>query len=261
MNFGTIKDIYASVLVESKLSNDDKGKTLYKKFIKLLGENEILKSQFIVYKNIENRSFVSESSASDYLKENISVLSKYSKKEITRENKKLVKLLEDNGYNLENTEERELHKGIHSLISEKKTAVNINKLHESFGMVRDWLLVDKDSKETKEYVRENIDPQKFLEIAVNDYNEKYGTLTEEEKDIIKVLRKGEESSINDLVNKLVKENIELINEHLKKYGNNLEMKEKLLSTKDVVYGMVDNNKNSFNENVLELLELKKGLNA
>lgn len=261
MNFGTIKDIYASVLIESKLSNDSKGKILYKNFIKKLNESEVLKSQFIVYKNIENKSFATEVSASDYLKENISVLKKYTRKEITQENKKLVKLLENNKINLKNIQERELHKSIHRLITEEKTATNINKLHESFGMVKDWLLVDKKDEKNSDYIRENVDPKKFLEIAVNEFNEKYGTLTEEEKEIIKVLRKGEESSIKDLVNKLVKENIELINEHLKKYGKNIEMKEKLLETKDVVYGMVDNNKDSFNESVLELLELKKGLNA
>ena len=55
--FGTLKDIFASQLVESHLTNDDKGKKLYKRFIKTISENEILKSQFIVYKNIENKHF------------------------------------------------------------------------------------------------------------------------------------------------------------------------------------------------------------
>ena len=48
MNFGTIKDIFASILIESQLNNDDGGKKLYKKFIKTITEDEVLKSQFIL---------------------------------------------------------------------------------------------------------------------------------------------------------------------------------------------------------------------
>ena len=60
MNFGTIKDIFASVLVESHLTKDKNGKELYKKFLKILKENETLSTAFIVYKNIENKTIKNE---------------------------------------------------------------------------------------------------------------------------------------------------------------------------------------------------------
>ncbi|NIP31190.1 MAG: hypothetical protein GTN59_11730, partial [Candidatus Dadabacteria bacterium] len=176
MDFGTIKDIFASHLVESHVSDDESGKNLYKQFIKLISENEVLKSQFIVYKNIENKHFDSEVMASDYLKENISVLKKYSKEEIEKENSKLVKLLESNGVQPSPGSYRSLHNSIHTLITEEKTASNINKLHESFTMVKDWLLVEKE-EEKSDYVKEGVNPKKFLEIVLEKYNKKYSELS------------------------------------------------------------------------------------
>ena len=65
MNFGNIKDIYAKFLVDSYLneSKQSKHKKHYKNFIKMVSENQILRTQFIVYKNIENGYLASEVSA------------------------------------------------------------------------------------------------------------------------------------------------------------------------------------------------------
>lgn len=258
MNFGTIKDIFATQLVESQLSGDETGKNLYKKFIKTIKENEILKSQFIVYKNIENKYFNNEVVASDYLKENISVLKNFTKEEINEANTILVNILESGGVNVTPESYRELHNCLHTLISEEKSAKNINKMHESFETVKDWLMVEKVREEKSEYVKEGVDPKKFLEIVVGKYNEKYSELSEEEKRLVKVLREGDESSIKSLMSDLIKENISLVNSHLENYGGNIEMKARLLETKDVIYRMVDN-EDSFTENVLKLYELKNNL--
>lgn len=258
MNFGTLKDIFASQLIKSRLNEEEKGKKLYKKFIKLMTEDEILKSQFIVYKNIENKHFDNEVNASGYLKENVSVLKKYTQQQIEESNKKLIKLLESEGVDMDSVFNKELHKSFHTLISEEKNATNVNKMYESFNTVKDWLLVEKKAEVKSDYVREGLDPKVFLELVVEKYNEKYSELTEEDKRVIHVLREGDESSKESLMKALVKENIGLINNHLQEYGGTLEMKEKLLETKDVIYEMVDNNK-SFGENVLKLLELKKNL--
>ena len=56
MNFGTLKDIFLEKLIESYTSEDTLGKDLYKKFLKILKENETLKTSFIVFKNIENKT-------------------------------------------------------------------------------------------------------------------------------------------------------------------------------------------------------------
>lgn len=258
MNFGTIKDIFASQLVESQLSDDKGGKKLYKKFIKTITENEVLKSQFIVYKNIENKHFDSEVTASDYLKENVSVLKRFKKEDIDKANNQLVNLLENSGIESSPDTYRQLHSCLHTLITEEKSASNINKMHESFETVKDWLLVDKSVEEKSDYVKEGVDPKKFLDLVVGKYNDKYSELTEDEKRVIKVLREGDESSMKSLVTDLIKENIDLINEHLENYNGNIEMKTRLLETKDTIYRMVENDDSS-SERVLKLFELKNNL--
>ena len=123
---------------------------------------------------------------------------------------------------------------------------------------------DKDvnsESDEKRYVRENIDPNKFLEIAVSKFNDKYKkSLTEEEKEILKVLREDNEEKTKELVSTLVKETVNLINTHLESEGQNINIKEKLLETKDVVYKMTENNGN-FSKKVLKLYELKKNLTS
>ena len=107
----------------------------------------------------------------------------------------------------------------------------------------------------------NVDPNKFLNIAVNKFNEKYkNSLTEEERNILKVLRENNEDSIKLLVSNLVRETVILVNKHLVENKENTTIKEKLLDTKDVIYKMTENNGN-FSENVLKLYELKKNLNS
>jgi hypothetical protein len=73
MDFGTIKDIFAQQIIGFQLNENTNGKDIYKNFIKNITENEVLKTQFVVYKNIENKTLKSEVSALNYIKENLSL--------------------------------------------------------------------------------------------------------------------------------------------------------------------------------------------
>ena len=265
MNFGTLKDIFVDRLIESYTTDDTTGKILYKNFIKILKENETLKTAFIIFKNLETKTIKSESIANDYLKENISFLSNLKGDESLKEqSKKLVSLLKESNIDLEILKTKKLHKSIEDLITTEKTVSTIDRLQESKTEVISWLMSDKDvnsESDEKRYVRENIDPNKFLEIAVSKFNDKYKkSLTEEEKEILKVLREDNEEKTKELVSTLVKETVNLINTHLESEGQNINIKEKLLETKDVVYKMTENNGN-FSKKVLKLYELKKNLTS
>jgi hypothetical protein len=263
MNFGTLKDIFVEKLIESYISEDKSGKDLYKNFLKILKENETLRTTFIVYKNIEGKTIKSETAANEYLKESISLLENFrGEKSISTESEKLISLLEKYNIDLSGVKAKGLHESLQNLLTTKKSVSTIDKLHESRTNVISWLMSDKETiseSEDKSYVRKNIDPRKFLEVAVNKFNEKYNdSLTEEEKNILKVLRENNEEKTKTLVSDLVKETIQLVNQHLDDYGDNVTVKSKLLETKDVIYKMSENN-DSFNEKVLRLYELKKNL--
>nr|NIQ16730.1 hypothetical protein [Candidatus Dadabacteria bacterium] len=165
MNFGTVKDIFAQRLVESYVSEDTKGKTLYKKFLSLLSENEILRTQFIVYKNIETRTLSSEISANEYLKENLSLLSKYKKSDIILENQRLEKALNKIGLDSSYLEDghKEIYECLNTLITKEKNASSINEIHDSYEKVKNWLLTEKVEEEDRSIIRKDIDVNKFLE--------------------------------------------------------------------------------------------------
>ena len=105
MNFGTLKDIFVESLIESYTSEDNKGKILYKKFLKTLKESETLKTAFIVFKNIENKTITNEIKAIEYLKESISLFDTFrGEKSLIKECEKLESILEYSGVEYKNKE-------------------------------------------------------------------------------------------------------------------------------------------------------------
>jgi hypothetical protein len=261
MNFGTLKDIFTEKLIESYVSGDKSGKDLYKKYLKILKENETLRTAFIVYKNLETKTIKSEIAANDYVKETVSLLENFrGEKSINYQVKKLTNLLEKSGVDVSSFKTKELHESIQNLITTKKSVSTIDKIHESKNFVVNWLMSEKEIiSETKDdFVKPNVDPNRFLEIASKKFNEKYSNLTEEEKSILKALRENDEETLNSLVESLTNENIKLINETLEMFQENISVKEKLLDTKDVIYRMKED-KNSSSEKVLRLYDLKKSL--
>ena len=92
-NFGKLKESFNNILAESIVKKNDEGKKIFQKYIKMLKENEILKSQYIIYDNLENGNFNDSSEALEYVKESIDVLRSYSKEDILNANKELSKLI------------------------------------------------------------------------------------------------------------------------------------------------------------------------
>jgi ribosomal protein S20 len=269
MNFGSIKDIYAkflinSYLVESK-GGDKKKKSNYKIFIKNITENSILRTQFIVYKNIENGYFPSEVSAVEYLKENISLFDKFSKKDIIKENQKMGEKLvvTYKGYEVPGTKvpvyyykTSKLHEAIDNLIVLEKTVENIDRIHESFEIVKKWMTTPRETvSETK---KPKVDANKFLNSAVDKYNEKYSNLSEEDKNVIKTLMSNNKDEKETLLKNMVKESIVLINNALKEYGGSMDVKARLLEAKDVVYNL-EFNEETYKEDISKIYDLKKSL--
>ena len=224
MDFGTLKNKFTDIYIESHINGDTKGKELYKEFLKTLRESETLKSYFIVYKNLEDRTTSNEVEAMEYLKENLDALSKY--KSIVTESKKLVSLLESNGVDL-GGEPSELNKSLHILTTNSKDINKIDTIHEAKVSVIKHLMSEKSKvNDDGDLVRENIDVNKFLNIATEKYNEKYSTLSEEEKNIIKIIREGNDTQKETLLRSMIKETVSLVNEKLKSVGDNVELKSK-----------------------------------
>jgi hypothetical protein len=265
MDFGTIKNKFTQILIESHIKGDEKGKKLYKDFLKIIKEDETLRSHFIVYKNIENKTSKSEIEANEYLKENLTLLEKYRDvrgkkvKSITEGNHKLLNLLKKYGYKLDG-KPSQLHECLHNLTTSVKDVSNINEIHESFETVKKWLTTPKDNSDlNKNSNKKPVDANKFLNIVVEKYNDKYSTISEEEKKIIKSILSENDSEKELLLKEMSEEVISIINKSLIDYRNNIEVKVKLLETKDVIRDL-KYDKNSFKEDILKIYELKNNLN-
>lgn len=262
MDFGTLKDLFTEKLIESYSNKSEEGKILFKKFINTIKESETLKTAFIVYKNIENNTIKSEIRANDYLKESISLFDRFDKSNsLVSENKKLISILKEHNVDLSELSKKELHKNLEIVLTTDKKASTLNKIEESKSELISWLMSEKESEvieENNEYVKEGINTKKFLEIVTSKFNEKYSKLTEEEKNILKVLRENNEEEGKKIVSDLVKETVSILNTKIESHKDNLNIKEKLLETKDIVYSMLEDN-GDLNNNILKLYDLKNNL--
>jgi hypothetical protein len=250
-NFGKIKNAFNGVLVESFTGDKESNKNLFKTYIKTIRENEALKTQFLVYNNIENKIEENELKANLFLQENIALLNKFSKKDLLEANQKLA-----NSISIENEsyEKQELHENLSELIFLKKTSKNIDAIVEATSKI---LIHMKNNK--LKLVKEAIElPNSMLStIMVEKYNERYSTLDENEKEILKVLIESTDDQKQEVYKKTLKECIDLINENLKEAD--LNSKDKLLQVKEkLLNDTIEINENFF-KNISKLVDLKTSL--
>lgn len=250
-NFGKIKNAFNGLLVESFVGDKESNKNLFKTYIKTIRENEALKTQFLVYNNIENKIEENEFKANLFLQENIALLNKFSKKELLEANQKLAKAIsiEDETY-----EKQELHENLSELIFLKKSSKNIDAIVEATSKI---LIHMKNNK--LKLVKEAIElPNSMLStIMVEKYNERYSTLDENEKEILKVLIESTDEQKQEVYKKTLKECVELINENLKEAD--LDAKDKLLQVKEkLLNDTIEVNENFF-KNISKLVDLKSSL--
>lgn len=254
-NFGKIKNAFSELMVEGMVSNDEEKKKLFKKYVKSLKENEILKTQFLVYENIENKIESNREKATEFVKENIALLTKYSKKDLLEANSKIYKsILSEqvvDGYINET-----LHDNISKLIFTKRTPKTIDTIVEATSAIVDYILSNKEKVVTETY---DVPNSMLSSILVEKYNEKYGDLiSETEREVISVLLNSNDDEKLEMYSKLTRECIDLIDERLNE--SDLETKDKLLRVKDKLLRTDITINEDFNKNISKLVDLRLTLN-
>lgn len=253
-NFGRIKNAFNNLLVEGITKKDDITKKLFKKYIRLIKESEILKTQFLIYNNIETKHENDLGLVNLFVTENIKLLDKYSHKNILKENKKLVDLLSGHVTKLnENYGLSELHESISALIFMKKTPTTINSLTEEIKKIGVYV-----QKERVKDDGESIDlPISVLtKMMVEKYNEKYSELNENDRTILSRLIKTNLTDKKRVYSDIVKECVELINNLLEDANN---PKDKLLSVKSKLLEDIEITDENFIGKIIRIIELKETL--
>ena len=206
----------------------------------------------MVYTNIENKVEGDAAKATQFVKENIELFSKFTKKQILESNSKLVQKII---FEFEADDERaELYENISTLIFTPRTPNSIDTIVEATSKVVEYILNHKPK-----VVTEAIElPNSMLStMMVDKYNEKYASLDESEKQVLKVLIDSTDEEKKEVYSSTLRECINLINEKLD--TNDLEAKDKLLRVKDKLLNDKQEINEDFFKNISKLVELKNNL--
>lgn len=254
-NFGQIKTYFNNLLIEGIVTKNTEKKNLFKEYVKNIKKNKILKTQFLVYNNLEN--YVNEDyvMANVFVNENIDLIKKYKQTDIKKANEGLIKLINKDKNFDKNYELYDLHETITKLIFTKKTAKNITNLTETTKKLVDYIQKNK----TKIVSESDYLPNSMISnILVKKYNEKYENLTEDDKNVIKVLIEPNFEVKRKFYFETVKECIELVDGLLKESDE--ASKEKLLKVKNKLSENNDElSDKNFIEKISKLVELKHNL--
>ena len=255
-NFGQIKYTYNYLLAEGISKNSSKEKVEFKKYVKTIKENKILKAQFDIYYNIENKVESDGWRALNYVNECLSLMDGFSKKEIKDVNNKLneSEFIKNNTVDISDGKSK-LYVAIDTLINTTKTASNLDTITESKNIIVDYILNNKHNDSVVEGY--GLPNSVLSEIAADKFNEAYSDLSESEREAISVIIGSDELEKEKLYKKIIGECLELVNTKLSESSG--EVKEKLLATKE---NLLNRNYNyeTFVNDLSKVIELKDYLN-
>ena len=263
INFGFIKDGLVNsttslYLNESKLTND------LKDFLKVVKSSPVLTLEYIVYKNIENKYIEDDLLATRYIDENISLLKKFTKKEIISENNKLSAFERD--YQISEQKEK-LYESISTIILENtfdNTFKNVDKIHGAFENVLNYIKNNKSNQELnenkslfEEYKDKYLNIDFILNNEIKKFNEKYSHHSEGETGILKVLVKEDTTEKEKLFNSLINETLNKV-DNLLVSEESAEVSNKLQKVKEKINEMKFNEE-SLIDDIVKINNLKESL--
>lgn len=252
-NFGKIKNTFNDILGEAIANKDVSKKKLFNKYIANLKEDRILKEQFNVYTSIETLIEDNQFKASEKIKLNVDILKEFKSEDILKANNKLVELLgdKDMDYSYDN---ESIHESISKLIFSDDINQYVDSLNEAIEYVK-----NNTSKEVFESA--GVPNSILASIVVDKYNDKYASLDESSKKLMKLVFEGGKEDKVTLFNSSVEECLSLINDKLNDKDNeinDLTIKEGLLSAKENLLGR-EYKKDTFEKDMVKIINLKNDL--
>lgn len=264
LNFGSIKDtIYR--LSSGKMMNEGYSKQFIDMFVTELKEKPVLNVQYLIFKNLENSNFSKEYLAERFLNQNLNLISNYDFNDILKENKDLrIKML--NNVHVEaNSRNQDLYESVHTLIKSKtmKGFNDFDEENKAYEFVINYLTSDKTEKDQIQEVAKSEEKNEFpkllswkyvTELAINNFNDRYGHLEESERKLIKILM-SDPSYKKNYLQDLKQENLSLINDYLNE-NTDPEIISHLNKFKNKIEKLNDEN---IDESIINLYELNINL--
>lgn len=262
-NFGAIRDTVARISA-AELMKEEKSQTL-EKFLTTVKKSPALTKQHYIYKNIESaKPFSKERLAERFIAQNLQLLNNERWDNIVAENKKVRKELLDD-IHISSKFDEKLAENINTLIeSVTKPGFNdFEKEQDAYEYVLKHLTRPVLSEGEKS--SEKTDNPKLIDkswefitkLAVNNFNERYQHLNEEEKKVFQVLISDEKAKVSYLT-QIKDENIEKLQAMLSE-EKDPKVIDLLNSFKTKVEGMNNINFVNVDECIISNLELKDTL--
>ena len=250
-NFGNINNAFSEVFISAILKKDNNGKRKYQKYLNTIKESDILRTQYLVYNNIETKFGLDDSDISEYIKENINLLKTLNVKEIKAVNDKLIKLLgEDVKYLKKDYNKKALYENISKLTS-KSNPMNVDTVLEAKKIVAGYVINNTE----KEPLKEDLIPSGVLsKVIIRKFNDKYEDLDENAKTLIKISVDSNKELQKEFYDENIKECLSLTNESIGK-EKDVSTKERLLNVKERLLEMKYDVKEFSNE-ITKLISLK-----
>jgi spermidine/putrescine-binding protein len=252
-NFGELKYIIKEFAADGIAANLPKNKKLLKDFVRLLKENIILKKEFLVYNNIESKVSESDTYISEYIQENVKMVGGYTRGQIDEANALLSKLVTTINVEYPKNPLAQLHESIHTLMVSNNSIGGIDKRLDAKSVIAEHI----KKNVVKEPISDKILPNSLIaNVYSKRFNQEYDSLSEETKKVLSSIITADNDTREGIMVDLVRECVDLVDANLKEA--NIEIREKLLSTKDRLLRLKYQSDNYIVE-VGKLLDLKNTL--
>ena len=236
-NFGKIKAIQSE-----KYLNETSADTI-SKFMDIIKKSNKLQKEFKIYKSLEGAHIPSEMLAMKHIDRNVSNRTMLYESDLD----KIQEFDEDIAID---PDRKVLYESIHILLHDD----NPDNIHEAY------VCVLKHIQNNKPIVEENVieypkgvDREIILEMAVNKFNERYGSMDEDEKELFNTLSTTPYTEKKKLFESLRKKTIDLTND-----GDNNGIEDKINEAIDSI-NKLEFSEETANNSIIKLTNYKNYL--
>jgi hypothetical protein len=262
INIGVVNYLVSNKLKDSYFESNllKESKEIAYDFLEVIKNSPILQLEFKVFNNIENKHISEDAIAVRYIDNNIKLFEIYTIDEINEEKNKLKRFVNEDA-DVEDVNNYDLYDAIDVLIEQSLidyNDVNVNLIHEAFTKVINHVktpkTLDENISNDNELDVESIN-EDVIEIAVSKFNEKYDSLDESDRNLLQTLLKSKVKEKKEILENYKVENLQLL-ENMNKDSIKENVSNAINKIKNMVY-----NKNTIDNDIIDLYELKKDLNG
>lgn len=249
----------ANIIVSNKLRNSyfnetsiNESKKLAFDLLETVKSSPILQLEFKVFNNIANKHIDDDQSATRYIDNNIKLFEVYTNEEIKTEREKLNQFISES--EIPSDDKVKLYSAISTLIEESLKVgneIDVDNIHESFTYVLNHIKTPKNTLvENVEQTNVNED---VIEIAVGKFNDKYVSLDESDRNLLKTLIKSTTKEKESLLESYKSETLEVL-ESINEAEADDHIAKAMAKIREMVY-----NAKSVDDDIIGLHEFKKEL--